>query len=158
MTRRISLVAAAGIAALALTASGAFAQAPPERRGLSDFGLDGLSGFTPAAVQTAGWMAAFNGSVREKLALEPDVGIYLRGRQADRSDPGNAPGLQGGRSDRVEAGELMAAPATPAPATTIRSSSGIEWPQVGFGLIAGILLALGLVLGLRRVWVRPLAQ
>ena len=39
MTYKISLITAAGIAALALAASSAFAQAPPERRGLSDFEL-----------------------------------------------------------------------------------------------------------------------
>ena len=158
MTRRISLVAAAGIAALALTASGAFAQAPPERRGLSDFGLDGLSGFTPAAVQTAGWMAGFNRSVREKLALEPDVGIYLRGRQADHSDAGNAPGLQGGRSNRVEAGELAAASAM---SRSGRDDPLFQWDRMAAGrswACCRHLLALGLVLGLRRVRVRPLAQ
>ena len=121
MTRRISLIAAAGIAALALTASAAFAQAPPERRGLSDFGL---SASTPTTVRpgVGRWG-------------QPNVVISHR-----------------------DAFERATPPAGTAYVATVSSGSGIEWPQIGVGFVVGILLALGLVLGLRYTRVRPLAH
>lgn len=48
--------------------------------------------------------------------------------------------------------------AGPADVATVRSGSEIEWPQIGVGFGAGLLLALGLVLGLRYTRVRQLAH
>jgi hypothetical protein len=121
MTRRISLTAAAGIAALALTASAAFAQVPPERRGLSDFGL---SASTP-------------------ITVRPGVGRW------------GQPNLVSSYRDTSERAAPQAGTAYVA---TVSSGSGIEWPQIGVGFIMGILLAFGLVLGLRYTRVRPLAH
>ena len=57
-----------------------------------------------------------------------------------------------------EAFERAARPAGAAYVATVSSGSGIEWPQIGVGFVVGILLALGLVLGLRYTQLRSLAH
>jgi hypothetical protein len=46
----------------------------------------------------------------------------------------------------------------PAPVTVTGSDDAIEWPQVGFGFLLGIVLAGGLLAALRLTHTRPLAH
>jgi hypothetical protein len=46
----------------------------------------------------------------------------------------------------------------PVPVSVTGPGDDLEWAQIGIGLGAGILLAFGLVLGLRLIYVRPLAH
>jgi hypothetical protein len=148
MTRRISLIAVAGVAALVLSASAAFAQAPPERRGLSDFEL---SAATPITVREAMIEDGFDRAVKAQLVqamAEDGFDRAVRAKQA----------LQPNVSSYRDSFERAAPPAGTAYVATVSSGGGIEWPQVGIGLGVGILLALGLVLGLRYTRIRPLAH
>lgn len=136
MTRRISLIAAAGIAALALTASAAFAQVQPERRGLSDFGL---SASTPITVRDAMIEDGFDRAVAAKLALQSSPESMFR-RVFD--------------SDLFRVEAVSAA----APVSAPDSSPQIAWLQIGIGVGIGILLALGLWLAVRLTRTRSLAH
>ncbi len=89
----------------------------------------------------------------EWLAHRPNVSADIRGQtegvrlaRSDRGDPLAA---------SLEFAARSAGTASVAPTS---SGSGIEWPQLGAGFGLGILLALGVVLGLRHARVRPLPQ
>ena len=87
----------------------------------------------------------FDKAVEAKLALESKVSTYAACAGRGACAPRNV-------------FERAAAPAGTAHVATVSSGSGIEWPQIGVGFVVGILLALGLVLGLRHTRVRPLAH
>jgi hypothetical protein len=55
-------------------------------------------------------------------------------------------------NSRMDAADLSA------PASISTTDREVEWPQIGIGFGLGVLLALGLVLGMRVARIRPLAH
>jgi hypothetical protein len=130
MTRKISLILGIAIAALAVAVPTAF-------------GEGRLAGSQePAqlpAVNT--YRDAFERGAMRPSAIESALGegphqAYFRINAFERAHP--------------SAGTAYVA--------VVSSGGGIEWPQIGVGFGVGILLALGLVLGMRHMRVRPLAH
>jgi hypothetical protein len=166
MTLKISLFAAAGIAALALNVSAAFAHSSTPNSGASAVGRSvPTQGSIPYTVPGDGFARA----VRAKPTYQPNVGSDRdRSALTQGSIPYTVPGDGFALAVRAkptyqpnvgsDRNERAAAAAGPAYAASASSGSGIEWPQIGLGFGVGIVLALGFVLGLRHVRVRPLAH
>ena len=128
MTPRISRIAIAALATLMLTASAAFAQSQPEKRGLSDFGKTYSSVPAPPRLQGDHQLTnVSSGKEMFRRVFDPDLF----------------------RVDAVSAA---------APVAAADSSTQIEWLQIGIGFAIGIVLALGLILAVRLTRGRMLAH
>jgi hypothetical protein len=145
MTFKISLIGAAGIAALALTASAASAQASSPESGPPRVG-HGIDPKTyPVPVIGDGFQRAVKAQLAQAMAED---GLD----RAVRAKPTHQPNVSRAR------GERAVAPVGTAYASGASAESGIEWPGIGLGFGAGIVLALGFVFGLRLMRVRPYAH
>jgi hypothetical protein len=120
----------------------------------------------------AGWGAQAPDVVERAVAQQqPDIWNYESGTKVTDTSPGLTsrdvvelyttersrpadPWLAQERRDLAAESSRVLAAATP----VTGSGDELEWPQIGIGVAAGILLAFGLVLGLRMVRIRPLAH
>lgn len=148
MTSRLTLVVIPVLAALVLVPTG--------------FGKGQPAAVPPDLVDRA--VAARLASQSDPI-VAPDAVDRLRATQAG-SRPIVAPDAVdravAARADyggnRVFDDRFNTSPETPAPVTVTGSDDRIEWPQIGFGFLLGLLLAAGLLAALRLSHTRPLAH
>jgi len=181
MTRTISTVLIAGIAAVVLSAS-AFAQSEPLKRGLGDFRQEQattvrvspdladyaatadqnrLSAMLDARERSLG-VGVGNGKVSALEARERSLGAKSESLvSSDFYADGFAQALQprDSRPEPVRDDRFTIDPnTTPSPVTATSSGTEIEWPTIGIGLGIGIVLLLGIALAMKATHTRPFAH
>ena len=155
MTRTISLTAVLAVAALVLAVP---ALSSPDTDELISVGLSqGVEPqFAPDAVERAvaahqlGQISTPRYSDSASTAIEHAA---LAREQSQREVPLRSDSADGALS--VGTTPEVTTPVTP---TLTTSRSEIEWPQIGFGLGLGLLLALGFWVAMRFVRIRPIAH
>ena len=132
MTRRISLVAVAGLAVLAMTASAAFAVAGPVP--------------TADIVNRAAAASDKNYGPDKQVAatLPTQAPFDLNKRFSTVTSVARDPDDPRFRLDAASG--------------SVTGGNDIEWPQIGIGFAIGLVLAFGLYLAMRLMRVRELAH